>query len=129
MSVFKDRVIKTVMKIPYGKVVSYGQISVYVGLPRAARQVGWILNQTEGRVNLPWWRVINRDGIITIAGTKYNDKMLQRKLLEAEGVMVSEDLRVDMSKFRFVPDKNFLDEAQLAGEYLQKVIEKYGISN
>ncbi len=129
MSPFKDRVIEIITKIPYGKVVSYGQVALYVGLPRAARQVGWVLNQSEGRINIPWWRVINREGIITIAGTKYNDKMLQKKLLEAEGIEVNEDLKVDMAKYRFVPDEKFLREAQLSGKYLQTVIEKYSISN
>ena len=129
MSIFKNCVIDIVTKIPYGKVVSYGQVALYVGLPKSARQVGWVLNQTEGKVNLPWWRVISSDGIITISGTKYNDKTLQKKLLEAEGVEVSDDLKVDMSKFRFVPDRKFLAGSQLSAEYLYKVIEKYGRDN
>ena len=44
MSKFKDGVIKVVNLIPYGKIVSYGQVALYLGLPRAARQVGWVLN-------------------------------------------------------------------------------------
>lgn len=89
MSPFKDRVIAIVRMIPEGKVVSYGQVALYAGLPRAAREVGWILKSTEGgsgrsqvRVDLPWWRVINKEGKITIDGTKFHSKNLQKKLLE-----------------------------------------------
>jgi len=124
MSLFKHRVIEIVRMIPYGKVVSYGQVALYIGVPRAARQVGWVLNATEGKTDLPWWRVINREGRITIDGTKFNDKELQRKLLQAEGITVSKDFMVDMSRYRFVANKEFLEKMELEPDYLQMLIEK-----
>lgn len=124
MSFFKQRVIEVVRLIPYGKVMSYGQVALYIGVPRAARQVGWVLNGTEGKTDLPWWRVINREGRITIDGTKFNDKELQRKLLRAEGVVVSTDFLVAMSRYRFVANETFLKTMQLDAHYLKMLIAR-----
>ena len=66
MSKFKEKVIEVVSLIPFGKVVSYGQVALYIGIPRAARQVGWMLNRMEGDVQIPWWRVVNNQGRISI---------------------------------------------------------------
>ena len=52
MSEFKQKVIEVVQNVPFGTVVSYGQVAVMIGVPRAARQVGWILNSTEGKFAL-----------------------------------------------------------------------------
>lgn len=124
MSLFKERVITIVTNIPYGKVVSYGQVALYCGVPRAARQVGWILNASEGKVNMPWWRVINREGRITIQGTVFNDRELQRKLLRAEGIAVSDDFMVAMTTYRFIADKPFLKKMQLDDAYIRLLIER-----
>lgn len=101
MSKFKEALIKIVRSVPEGKVVSYGQVALYAGLPRAARQVGWVLRGIETSVDLPWWRVINNEGKITIKGNKYHDKELQKRLLQAEGVPVSDSYEVDIEKYRF----------------------------
>lgn len=124
MSSFKDRVITIVRSIPYGKVVSYGQVALYIGVPRAARQVGWVLNSTEGKVDLPWWRVVNREGRITINGTVFNDRELQRKLLLLEDVEVSGDYFVNMEKYRFIASEAFLKIMQLDKEYLKLLIDR-----
>ena len=70
---FKEKVILVVSKIPYGKVVSYGQVAAASGHPRAPRQVGQILKTLDIRyLEIPWWRVINNQGIITIKGNWTN---------------------------------------------------------
>ena len=99
---FKDRVIKEIKKIPKGKVASYGQVAAVAGSPRAARQVGGILRNIDlaGTI-LPWWRVINNQGIISIKGNWTATKELQRDLLQKDGVKVSEDFKVDMEKYRW----------------------------
>lgn len=102
MSKFTDQVYKVIQSIPYGKVASYGQVALYAGSPRAARQVGWILHQSEGRVELPWWRVINNSGRISIKGSYNNSADVQRKLLESEGVVVEENLDIDIEKYRYI---------------------------
>jgi methylated-DNA-protein-cysteine methyltransferase related protein len=60
MSKFKDKVLNIVMLIPKGKVVSYGQIATMGGVPRAARQIGWVMHSHGGIT--PWWRVVNNEG-------------------------------------------------------------------
>ena len=99
-SPFKQKVIEVVSKIPHGKVASYGQVALYVGFPRGARQVGWILREF-GDNKVPWWRVINKSGVISIKGNWNADKDLQKKLLEAENVEVLDDFKVKIEKYRF----------------------------
>ncbi len=112
---FREKVIAAVQTVPYGTVVSYGQIALMIGAPRAARQVGWMLNSCEGVVDLPWWRVINNAGRISIKGTKYNDANLQRRLLESEGIPVSDHYELDIEKYRF-RDYNLDDVSSIAGK-------------
>lgn len=100
---FREKVLKNVAKIPAGKVASYGQIALYAGKPRAARQVGWILHTTEmqPQVQIPWWRVINNAGRISIKGSFSNTPDLQRKLLMAEGVEVKRNFDLEIEKYRW----------------------------
>lgn len=127
MSEFKQRVIAVIQHIPYGTVVSYGQVAVMIGAPRAARQVGWLLNSSEGSIDLPWWRVVNNVGYLSIRGTNASDKTLQAKLLRAEGIEVSDDFHLDMQQYRFRPDDAFLREFELSDEYRSMVLEKYSL--
>lgn len=92
---FKDRVIQVVKKIPYGKVATYGTIAALAGSPRSARIVAGVLHNEE---DLPWQRIVNKIGYISIRGCRY-DKNFQKKLLEAEGVDVSNDFMVDLEKY------------------------------
>lgn len=124
-SLFKQNVIKVVCLIPRGKVTSYGQIAVYVGVPRAARQVGWTLREW-GNTDIPWWRVVNQKGRISIDGNLHADRELQKKLLGADGVEVR-DFQVDMGKYRFVADSKLLKKLQLDDEYVNKVVTKFSI--
>lgn len=100
MRKFRDAVLEVVRSVPYGTVVSYGQVAVMAGKPGAAREVGWILNRTEGDNSIPWWRVINNKGQITIKGCKYNTPELQKQLLQNEGIEVKKDLKLDIEKYR-----------------------------
>ena len=101
MSKFSEKVFRNVQDIPKGKVASYGQIAALAGAPRAAREVGWCLNKYHG-MNLPWWRVVNNKGKITIKGSEY-DANLQRKLLIADGVGVDKNFNLDIEKYRYNP--------------------------
>ncbi len=129
MSPFRKKVIQAVERIPYGKVASYGQIALIVGFPRGARQVGWILNSTEKdrNVNIPWWRVINNSGRITIKGTMFLSADLQRKILRAEGLEVRDLFELDIEKHRWRPTKSELKDLELSDAYIQMIIEKYKI--
>ena len=90
MSEFYSKVYAIVEKIPYGKVMSYGQIARLLGKPRAAREVGRAMRHCPD--HLPWQRVVMADG--TIAGGEYSD--IRKAVLEAENVTFSLDGRVDM---------------------------------
>jgi len=128
MSKFRNYVYKVVQKIPYGKVVSYGQVALYAGAPRAARQVGWVLNQSEGKVDLPWWRVVNNAGRISIKGNRYNTPDLQRKLLRSEGVKVDEEFNLDIESYRFRPTEKFFKSLNHDEEYLEIIDPKIPFS-
>lgn len=88
-------VYQIVAQIPFGKVISYGQIAWMLGKPRAARMVGWAMRRCPD--GLPWQRVVMADG--TLAGGPYAD--LRRELLKAEGVAFLPDGRVDMDACRW----------------------------
>lgn len=98
---FKEKVMQAVGKVPRGKVVSYGQVAAECGSPRAARQVGWILHTLDGNNSVPWWRVINNLGYISIKGNVMSTPLAQKKFLEDEGVEVGKDLKIDIEKYRY----------------------------
>jgi len=93
-------VIKFISQVPAGKVVSYGQVAAVCGSPRAARQVGGILRGLDSETKIPWWRVINSQGIISIKGNWTATKELQKELLIKDGVAVSHDFKIDINKYR-----------------------------
>ena len=87
---FFERVYQIVARIPYGRVISYGQIARMLGCPGAARTVGWALGACPE--HLPWQRVVRADG--SIAGGGFAE--LRRAMLEGEGVRFLPGGRVDM---------------------------------
>ena len=95
---FKEKVIKSILSVPEGKVTTYGTIALMAGLPRGGRLVGGILHHQTEKYNLPWKRVINREGFISTSCGEHQ-KSLQKALLESEGVEVSDDFVVDLQKF------------------------------
>ena len=109
---FKDSVVKIIKSIPYGKVTTYGTIATLAGSPRAAREVGYILHALTEKYNLPWQRVINRQGYISIRGGDVNMKNLQKSLLIEEGVEVTEDFMIDLKKYGWWGE-NDLDSGKL----------------
>jgi methylated-DNA-protein-cysteine methyltransferase-like protein len=98
---FTDLVKKHLKRVPAGKVVTYGTLAAYAGSPRAARQVVWILNTYAEKENLPWHRVINAHGKISLGrGHGYE---LQRELLRSEGVVFSSNDAIDLKKYLWSP--------------------------
>ena len=95
MNSFFSRVYQIVARIPRSSVVSYGQIAMMLGAPRAAREVGWAMRFCPE--DLPWHRVVMADGSIAGGG----DAETRRALLEAEKVMFLSDGRVDMKQCRW----------------------------
>lgn len=93
-----ERIWKAVAAIPHGEVASYGGIARRAGLPRRARLVGHALKAAPASLKLPWHRVLNAQGRISLpAGSKAHRQ--QRRLLEEEGVVFRKG-RVDLAKSR-----------------------------
>lgn len=86
---FSEKVKDTIKKIPPGKVATYGQIAAYAGNPHAARQVVWILHSSSQKDDLPWHRVVNKEGRISLK--PHADYEMQKALLEKEGVTFDDD--------------------------------------
>lgn len=82
---FFDEVYAMVRRIPMGKVTTYGHIAALCGKPRAARTVGWALHALPEDSDVPWQRVVNHRGGISIWKVGVPPE-LQRALLEDEGV-------------------------------------------
>ncbi len=101
MSDFNARVHDAVRSVPSGRVASYGAIAELAGRPGAARAVGAVLRALDAQ-DVPWWRVINARGELTIPRIHHGRK-LQKTLLEEEGVTVSAGGRVDMRRFGWPP--------------------------
>lgn len=100
MASFFDQVYLIVRQIPRGKIASYGQIAALLGHPRAARTVGWALASLRERdeEDVPWQRVINSEGRVSIRSMRHAVEEQQR-LLEAEGVKFDERGYVDWNRF------------------------------
>jgi len=94
---FAQRVVATLKRVPRGKVVTYGRLAAVAGNPRAARQVVRALYSYGGK-DLPWHRVINGRGAISLTGAGFAE---QKARLEAEGVIVAADGRVDLGTFEW----------------------------
>ncbi|MCI0435820.1 MAG: methylated-DNA--[protein]-cysteine S-methyltransferase [Gemmatimonadetes bacterium] len=95
---FTGRVYRVVRCVPYGRVVSYGGVAAVLGQPRAARAVGRALAALDDGSDVPWWRVINRNGEVSIKSMTHSPAY-QRALLEAEGVRFDRVGRTDWKRF------------------------------
>jgi Predicted methylated DNA-protein cysteine methyltransferase len=95
-----DLIYSTVRQIPYGKVASYGQIAGIVGRC-SAQMIGFALAalpNAADAADVPWQRVVNGEGKISLHGFGFGSGM-QRSLLEEEGVEFSLDNTVDFEKY------------------------------
>jgi methylated-DNA-protein-cysteine methyltransferase related protein len=111
---FTRRVYDVVRRIPRGRIASYGGVAAVLGSPRAARGVGHALAALpDDDHDVPWWRVVNRNGEISIKGAPHM-AALQRALLEREGVRFDRRGRVAWRDFGWAGDGE--DDAANDGE-------------
>jgi methylated-DNA-protein-cysteine methyltransferase related protein len=101
---FTHMVYRMVRAVPRGKVVSYGGIAALLGRPRAARGVGHALAALDAGSDVPWWRVVNRNGEISLRGDLHAPTV-QRALLEREGVRFDAAGRIDWTRFGWSADE------------------------
>ena len=100
MSPSYRRIYETVARIPAGKVASYGQIAELAGIPGHARQVGYALHATPDDASLPWHRVVNARGEISVPGVGGREQM---KRLRREGVRFDARGRIDLRVYGWTP--------------------------
>lgn len=99
------RILAVVRDIPKGCVATYGQVAGLAGIPRGARQVGYVLRGLPDDHDLPWYRVVRSGG--SIAFPPHTAQFAeQRDRLAMEGITVRAG-RIDMRRFGWQPD---LDE-------------------
>jgi len=102
MDDFTVRAVSIIGRIPLGLVATYGDIAAAAGSIRGARQVGRILHSCSRKYDLPWHRVVNREG--KISARKYGTDMDQRRLLEDEGVEFGPSGKIDLSVYLWIPE-------------------------
>ena len=101
---FYEQVYAVVRRVPRGRVTSYGRVAAMLGRPNAARAVGYALGALGDKdrgshlPQVPWYRVINSVGRISTPNTN-GGADLQARLLRQDGVVVGEDLRIDLSVY------------------------------
>ncbi len=94
---FTTRVKELIRRVPSGKVTTYGAIALAAGNPRGARQVARILHACSRKAQLPWHRVVNRQGKISLP--PFGGYELQRQLLEEEGVCFDRGDSINLELF------------------------------
>jgi methylated-DNA-protein-cysteine methyltransferase-like protein len=96
-----QRIKRVIKRIPKGTVATYAQVAALAGHPRAVRAVFWILHSSSATAKLPWQRVINSKGKISLLpGNGYEE---QRALLEREGIVFELGGSVDLDRYQWRP--------------------------
>ena len=101
---FLEKVYEVAMQIPSGRVTSYGAIAKYLGAARSARMVGWAMNASHTRDDIPAHRVVNKAGLLT-GKHHFEGTNLMQQLLESEGVKVRDNQIQDLEKHFWDPWK------------------------
>jgi methylated-DNA-protein-cysteine methyltransferase related protein len=93
-----ERIWQFVKKIPRGKVATYGQIARLAGIEGHARFVGYALHGLPQNAGIPWHRVINSQGRISLSGLSARR---QQRLLESEKIAFSPAGKIDLKQFQW----------------------------
>lgn len=105
---FFERVYDVVRLIPTGRVTSYGAIAKAIGSPSASRMVGWAMNASHRKIDVPAHRVVNRQGLLTGKMHFTNENEMEEKL-KAEGITVVNNKIINFEKHFWNP----LDEIEI----------------
>ncbi len=98
-----DEIYTVVAAIPRGRVATYGQVAELAGLPRRARMVGYALRHLPDGSGVPWHRVVNASGEISVRGRPDSERD-QKTLLEAEGVEFNRLDRISLEVYLWDTD-------------------------
>jgi methylated-DNA-protein-cysteine methyltransferase-like protein len=100
-TIFTHRTREIIARIPYGKVTTYGIIASCAGSRSGARQVARILHSSSGKYDLPWHRVVNREGRISLP--RGNGFELQYQLLHEEGIVFNAQGIIEFATHLWLP--------------------------
>jgi methylated-DNA-protein-cysteine methyltransferase-like protein len=121
-SPFTRKAKEVIRAVPRGSVVTYGQVAALAGRPGAARAIAWILHSSSVAARLPWHRVINgRGGISLGRGRGFEE---QRIRLIAEGVEVGRGGRVDLKRFLWEPKDGAVGRSPAARKFLRELTKR-----
>jgi methylated-DNA-protein-cysteine methyltransferase-like protein len=98
---FDQRVYAAVARIPHGQLATYGQIAELIGAWGGARQVGWALRRLPLPSPVPWHRVVNARGCVSLSPAREGSDWIQAELLRAEGIPVDGAGRLPLARFRW----------------------------
>ncbi|CAM3642808.1 Methylated-DNA--protein-cysteine methyltransferase [Vibrio aerogenes CECT 7868] len=101
MDAFLTQIYTVIRQIPAGKVSTYGDIARMAGYPGYARHVGKALGHLPKGSNLPWFRVINSKGEISLTGPDYER---QRQNLLTDGVEFTAGGKISLRRYRWHPE-------------------------
>jgi len=97
-----QRIWRVVALIPPGRVATYGDVARHAGMPGAARRVGMALRGLPADTRIPWHRVINAQGGISLPAGSASCHT-QRERLAQEGIVFRANQRVDLVRCRWRP--------------------------
>ena len=98
MSSRYERIYAVIRRIPTGRVATYGQVAELAGFPGHARQVGYALYALREGTDVPWHRVVNARGRLSLGTVIPEGDVEQRIRLEIEGVEFDADGRIDLAR-------------------------------
>ena len=105
---FFENVFEVVKLIPRGRVTSYGAIAAYLGSKGSARMVGWaLISSHQQNINVPAYRVVNRNGLLT-GKQHFESPTAMQECLEQEGIRVVNDQVQDFARLFWDPAKELL---------------------
>ena len=107
---FDQRVKVVVAFIPEGRLSTYGQVADWIGAYGCARQVGWALRRLSLPSPIPWQRVVNAKGRISMSLSREGTDWMQRELLISEGIPVDRQGRLPLKRFLWSPDEGQIAE-------------------
>ena len=104
-NLFYQKVYLKVSQIPSGKLATYGQIADLINEYGKARQVGWALRRLKLPTTIPWFRVINSKGEISMRLSRNGTDWIQKNLLINEGIEFKANIKIDIKKYQWKPIK------------------------
>ena len=95
------QILEVIALIPYGKVATYGQIAKLAGIPKHARLVGYVLKHLDKESSIPWHRVINSQGKISVMRINEKGGNIQQQLLADEGIYLLNN-KINLKVFSWI---------------------------